>query len=89
MSDMPKDDALRTLLEQLAASSGGRLAYRATTTSRLAKELGLELARSPNPVYVFAVADRSGEELTCVAFTLALDGNGRPATRAEALVLQP
>lgn len=36
-------------------------------------------------MYVFTLAGTSGAQLTCVAYTLALDGSGRPATRAEAL----
>ncbi len=82
---MARDDALRALFTDAAASSGGALTFRVTTSALLAQEFGLILARSRNPVYVFGVTAASGERLTCVAFTLALDGNRRPATRAEAL----
>lgn len=82
---MPKDDALRQLLGGFAASSNGRLAFRVTTSTQLAEESGLRLARSTNPVYVFTLTDSNGEQQTCVAFTLTLDGDRRPATRAEAL----
>jgi MoxR-like ATPase len=81
---MPNDDALRGLFEGLASSSA-RLTFRATTSTALAKELGIRLALSRNPVYVFTVTEDLGEEVTFVAFTLSLDGNKRPATRAEAL----
>ncbi|WBQ05059.1 AAA family ATPase [Kribbella sp. CA-293567] len=80
---MPKDDALRELFEALAATSD-RLTFTATTSTALAKELGTKLALSRNPVYVFTVTEDSGDKFTCVAFTLTLDGNKRPATRAEA-----
>jgi hypothetical protein len=80
-----KDDALQELLSALAESSGGRLAFKATTSTSLAQEYGLELARSRNPVYVFTIAETTGEQIVCVAFTLALDGIKRPATRVEAL----
>jgi MoxR-like ATPase len=82
---MARDDALRALFTDTAASSGGALTFRVTTSALLAQEFGLMLARSRNPVYVFGVTGASGERLTCVAFTLALDGMKRQATRAEAL----
>ncbi len=82
---MARDDALRALFTGTAASSGGALTFRVTTSALLAQEFGLMLARSRNPVYVFGITGASGERLTCVAFTLALDGVRRPATRAEAL----
>jgi MoxR-like ATPase len=80
-----KDDALQDLFSALAESSEGRLAFRVTTSTSLAKELHIELARSSNPVYVFTITETTGEQLNCVAFTLTLDGSKRPATRAEAL----
>jgi MoxR-like ATPase len=80
-----KDDALQELFSALAESSDGRLAFRVTTSTSLAKEFDIELARSSNPVYVFTITETTGEQLNCVAFTLTLDGSKRPATRAEAL----
>ncbi|MGW0595511.1 AAA family ATPase [Streptomyces sp. NPDC002776] len=82
---MAKDDALQDLFSALAESSEGRLAFRVSTSTSLAKEFGIELARSSNPVYLFTITEATGEQLNCVAFTLALDGSKRPATRAEAL----
>jgi MoxR-like ATPase len=82
---MPRDDALQSLFADLADSSGGEIGFRVTTSRSLAQDSGLELAQSPNPIYVFTITGTSGEQLTCVAFTLALDGIRRPATRAEAL----
>src|SRR5215472_11600572 len=82
---MPRDDALQNLFASIAGSSGGEIGFTVTTARTLAKDSGLELAQSPNPIYVFTITGTSGEQLTCVAFTLALDGIRRPATRAEAL----
>lgn len=82
---MQRDDNLQNLFAGIAASSGGKLAFRATTTKKLAQDYGIELAQSQNPVYVFTITNQSGDQLTCVAFTLALNGGRRPATRAEAL----
>jgi MoxR-like ATPase len=82
---MARDDALRDLLGDIAASSGGELAFRAARSGSLAQEFGLDLARSSNPVYVFTVSGAAGEPLTCVAFTLVLDGSKRAGTRVEAL----
>ena len=81
----PKDHRLRQTLEDLAALSDGALSYRTTTAAQLGQETGLALARSTNPVYVFTLTGPSSDQVTCTAFTLALDGSGRPATRAEAL----
>lgn len=83
--DMARDDPLRDLIASIAASSGGELSFRVTTTTPLAENFKLKLARSPNPVYVFTVSVAQGEQLTCVAFTLTLDGSRRAASRAEAL----
>lgn len=82
---MPNDDTLQEVLSKIADSSGGRIGFRAETSSALAREFGLPLARSRNPVYVFTVTASTGVQLTSVAFTLSLDGATRPATRAEAL----
>ncbi|MDF9870698.1 AAA family ATPase [[Kitasatospora] papulosa] len=80
-----KDDDLQELFSALAESSEGRLSFRVTTSTLLAKDFGIELARSSNPVYFFTITETTGEQLNCVAFTLTLDGSKRPATRAEAL----
>lgn len=82
---MARDDALQELLSGLAASSSGRLAFRSTTTAQLAKATGLTLRGSRNAVYEFRVSEPGREPFTCIAFTLTLDGSGRPATRVEAL----
>ncbi|MER5610751.1 AAA family ATPase [Streptomyces sp. NPDC002215] len=82
---MAKDDDLQDLFSALAESSGGRLAFKVTTSTSLAQDFGIELARSRNPVYVFTITETTGEQIVCVAFTLALDGIKRPATRVEAL----
>jgi MoxR-like ATPase len=82
---MPRDDVLQNLLADLADSSGGEIGFRVTTSRSLSQDSGLDLTQSRNPIYIFTIAGTSGEQLTCVAFTLALDGIRRPATRAEAL----
>src|SRR5262245_53593485 len=78
------DDALRAAFEKLAESSKGRLAFRVITTRELGSELGVNLARSPNPVYDFALKE-DGTPVPFTAYTLSVDGTGRVATRAEAL----
>lgn len=82
---MPSDDDLRPLLQSVADSSDGKLTFRATTSTDFGNERGLTLSRSPNPLYVFTLTEDSEPATTFVAFTLALDGTRRPATRAEAL----
>jgi MoxR-like ATPase len=82
---MPNDDALQVLFSNIADSSGGRIGFRTVTVGALSREFGLKLSRSSNSVYIFTVTSSTGEQLTSVAFTLSLDGAGRPATRAEAL----
>lgn len=81
---MAKDDALRELMADISAASDGKLSFRVTTATALARDSGIAVARSTNPVYVFTVSGTAGEQLTCVAFTLTLDGNRRAGTRAEA-----
>lgn len=82
---MAKDDALREVLGNLAKNSDGRLSFKAMSATQLSHEFGLQLTRSTNPVYVFALRSDDKEVRQFIAFTLALDGSGRPATRAEAL----
>jgi MoxR-like ATPase len=81
---MPNDDDLRELLEGVADSSDGKLTFRATTAAPFARERGLAV-RAGNPLYVFTLAMDSEPTKTFVAFTLSLNGGGRPATRVEAL----
>jgi MoxR-like ATPase len=82
---MANEDKLRNLLTNIADNSDGQLSFNVTTASQLSKEIGVKLARSPNPIYVFKFKSKFGKLVTVVAFTLTLDGSGRPATRAEAL----
>jgi MoxR-like ATPase len=79
------DAALQSVFEGFAASSGGAFAFRSTTSAKLSAELGLELGRSTNPIYVFDVKAPGEPVQTFIAFTLALNGSGRPASRVEAL----
>lgn len=79
------DDALRELFRNLSAGSNGVLSFRVTTTKELGTELGVELGRSPNPIYDFTVSEPGKIAFRSMAYTLALDGTGRAATRAEAL----
>jgi hypothetical protein len=79
------DDALRLKFNELADSSRGSLVFRVMTSRELSEKLGLELSRSPNPLYYFELAKPGEPSFRSVAYTLALDGRGRAATRAEAL----
>lgn len=81
---MATDDKLQAVLKDIADSSAGRLSFSAGSATQVSQQLGLQLTRSTNPIYLFAVND-GGEQQNFVAFTLSLDGRGRPATRAEAL----
>jgi MoxR-like ATPase len=81
---MATDDKLQAVLKGIADGSAGRLSFKAGSATQVAQQLGLPLTRSTNPIYLFAV-DEGGERKNFVAFTLSLDGRGRPATRAEAL----
>jgi hypothetical protein len=82
---MPADDYLRQVLDEIAVSSEGKLTFTSTTAVAFAKECGLSLSRSTNPLYVFSLTTDIGKTQTFIAFTLSLDGAKRPATRAEAL----
>lgn len=79
------DDALRELFRDLSSASNGVLSFRVTTTKELGTELGVELGRSPNPIYDFTVTEPGKPAYRSLAYTLTLDGTGRAATRAEAL----
>lgn len=83
-SAVARDDALRTAFEALAAASGGTLDFHIDTPRKLADEIGIDLARTPNPLYRFELRSKS-ETVRAVGFTLLVDGSKRPATRAEAL----
>jgi 5-methylcytosine-specific restriction protein B len=78
------DDELSAALAALAETSGGTISFTPVTTREVGNALGVEIGRSPNPVYRFTYLE-GGVEHTLFAFTLALDGGGRAATRAEAL----
>lgn len=72
-------------MESLASSSGGKISVRTLTPRELGADLGLTLQHTPNPIYEFTCRPSGEEAFRCVAYTLALDGRTRPATRIEAL----
>lgn len=80
---MSKDDALHDRLVYLSKQQS-ELKVRRLTSSEARDELGIPIARSANPIYLFSVG--SGDQyFEAIAFTSILDGAKRPATRAEAL----
>jgi MoxR-like ATPase len=79
------DDVLRSLLTSLADASNGRIKFRVVNTQDLGNELDSKLPRSRNPIYCFDIAVPGETSFRCIAYTLALDGTSRVATRAEAL----
>lgn len=81
---MATDSKLQTVLRDIADGSAGRLTFKAASAVQMSQQLGLQLTRSTNPLYLFTVEDKVAAK-RFVAFTLSLDGSGRPATRAEAL----
>lgn len=81
---MATDDKLQASLKDLASGSEGRLSFAASSATQMSQQLGLQLTRSTNPIYHFVLTE-GGVRQEFVAFTLSLDGRGRPATRAEAL----
>jgi DNA polymerase III delta prime subunit len=82
---MAKDDPLRSMLDSLAKSSGGRLGFSVRTSRELGAELEVELGTSTNPIYDFTVTPASGKQFRCVAYTNLVDASKRPASRVEAL----
>lgn len=80
-----RDVVLQERLTQIAEGTAGGLTFDATTTQQVAADFDVDLARSRNPVYVFRHYSDDGVRHTSVAFTLSLNGQGRPATRVEAL----
>ncbi|RWC42231.1 MAG: hypothetical protein EOS55_24760 [Mesorhizobium sp.] len=80
---MANDDALRDRLNELANQDRG-LRVQRLTAAQTKNELGLHVGRSSNPIYRLEV-DSDGETFDAVAFTSILNGQVRPATRAEAL----
>lgn len=81
---MAKDSVLREKLVGLGAADP-RLTIERSTTHELADDLGVELGRSPNALYRIRVEEPGEAPFEAVAFTLVLNANSRPATRAEAL----
>ncbi|EKY30395.1 ATPase family protein [Brevundimonas diminuta 470-4] len=83
---MPANDAaLQAALKHAADASGGRVSFAARTSSELGQVLGLSLARTPRATYEFDCALEGQAPFKVIAYTLAVDGTSRVATRAEAL----
>ena len=82
---MAKDTTLEDRISAIAAASQGQLQFRRLKTKTLGEELGIDLQRSPNSIFEFRVTKADRSEFISIAYTLMLNGSGRPATRAEAL----
>ncbi|QAX28137.1 DGQHR domain-containing protein [Leisingera sp. NJS204] len=80
---MAKDSALQQRLVDISKNSS-KITIERLTTSEVNERTGLSLGRSPNPIYKFSF-EEDGVQIEAIAFTLILNGAGRPATRAEAL----
>ncbi|KQM99283.1 hypothetical protein ASE85_11300 [Sphingobium sp. Leaf26] len=81
---MANDSALQERLEALSASDP-RINIEKISMRDLANDLGIELSRSPNPLYRIRIDEPGQQGFEAVAFTLILNASNRPATRAEAL----
>lgn len=81
---MAKDAALQTALEHIASTNPGLIIDR-LNSREVSEELGIDIGRSPNPIYRFQVQSPGEAAFEAVAFTLILNAANRPATRAEAL----
>ncbi|MCA1377002.1 MULTISPECIES: AAA family ATPase [unclassified Bradyrhizobium] len=79
------DEKLRSALTAIADASSGSISFRPGTSREMSEELGLELSRSPNPLYLFEFQAQGQGSKRVLVFTLVLDGTRRVATRAEAL----
>ena len=81
---MAKDDALNSKLSALATAIP-ELTVDRLTSSEGAAALGVETRGSRNPIYRFELTEPGVGTWDAIAFTLILNGAGRPASRVEAL----